>query len=153
MEIPLIDAKYLLEKFPGKGGWTYASIPEVLQRKDTPFGWVRVRGFIDSYTLNPCKLMPMGNGTLFLPVKVSIRKIIHKQEGDWVHIILYENLIPSTIPEELIECFKSEPNAYTSFLQHPEPKQMAIVAWIYDAQNEPEKIRRILQTIDKLVTK
>ena len=26
-EEPLVDKEYLLEKFPGKGGWTYALIP------------------------------------------------------------------------------------------------------------------------------
>jgi uncharacterized protein YdeI (YjbR/CyaY-like superfamily) len=27
-EKPLVNKKYLLEKYPGKGGWTYAAIPE-----------------------------------------------------------------------------------------------------------------------------
>ena len=27
-EKPVVNKKYLLEKFPGKGGWTYAVIPE-----------------------------------------------------------------------------------------------------------------------------
>ncbi len=67
-EEPLIDANYLLEKIPGKGGWTYAAIPEIIQDKNTPFGWVTVRGFIDNYELKHYKLMPMGNGHLFLPL-------------------------------------------------------------------------------------
>ena len=28
---PLVDKEYLLEKYPGKGGWTYARIPEIAQ--------------------------------------------------------------------------------------------------------------------------
>jgi hypothetical protein len=28
VEKPLTDKEYLLEKFPGKGGWTFARIPE-----------------------------------------------------------------------------------------------------------------------------
>ena len=28
-EEPLVDKEYLLEKFPGKGGWTYALIPKI----------------------------------------------------------------------------------------------------------------------------
>jgi len=43
----LVNNTYLLKKFPGKGGWTYASIPEVLQDKKVPFGWVKVCGTID----------------------------------------------------------------------------------------------------------
>ncbi len=44
---PLVNQSYLLQKFPGKGGWVYAAIPEVLQNKNNPFGWVKVKGSID----------------------------------------------------------------------------------------------------------
>lgn len=46
-EEPLVDKEYLLEKFPGKGGWTYALIPKILQDKHSHFGWVIVNGSID----------------------------------------------------------------------------------------------------------
>ena len=39
-EKPLVDKDYLLEKFQGKGGWTFAKIPEILQNKHSPFGLV-----------------------------------------------------------------------------------------------------------------
>ncbi|MFT5385881.1 MAG: hypothetical protein ACI81W_003292, partial [Saprospiraceae bacterium] len=61
-EKPLVNKKYLLQRFPGKGGWTFAEIPEILQNKKAPFGWVCVKGFIDDYELKQYKLMPMGNG-------------------------------------------------------------------------------------------
>ena len=38
IEISLANRKYLLERFRGKGGWTYVVIPEVLQNKKTHFG-------------------------------------------------------------------------------------------------------------------
>ncbi|MEY3398621.1 MAG: hypothetical protein RL220_1215, partial [Bacteroidota bacterium] len=81
--IALVDKAYRLEKFPGKGGWTYARIPEILQDKHSPFGWVRVKGSIDDVEFSSYHLMPMGNGQLFLPVKADIRKKIGKKEGDW----------------------------------------------------------------------
>ena len=55
----------------------------------TPFGWVKVRGFIDEFELKQYKLMPMGAGKLFLPVNAAIRKKIKKQAGDTVKIVLY----------------------------------------------------------------
>lgn len=64
-EKPIVNNKYLLEKYPGKGGWTYAAIPEVLQDKHSPFGWVKVKGHIDDFEIKNYKLMPMGNGHLF----------------------------------------------------------------------------------------
>ena len=78
-EKALVNAQYLLEKFPGKGGWTYAVIPDISPGKRIPFGWVRVSGSIDAHELKRYKLMPMGNGQMFLPVKAEIRKIINKK--------------------------------------------------------------------------
>ncbi len=71
---PLVSKTCFLHKFPGKGDWTYAEIPEVKPDPKTPFGWVVVNGSIDNYQLKHVKLMPMGNGKLFLPVKAAIRR-------------------------------------------------------------------------------
>ena len=71
---PLVDRSVLLEKFPGRGGWTYARLPEVTQDKSAPFGWRKVKGFINDLEIKQLRLMPMGNNELFLPVNATIRK-------------------------------------------------------------------------------
>jgi hypothetical protein len=48
---PLINKNYTLEKFPGKGGWTFARIPEIVKDKKNAFGWVRVKGSIDGFEI------------------------------------------------------------------------------------------------------
>ena len=88
MKTHAINKTYKLQKFEGKGGWTYALIPEIAQNKKNPFGWVTVSGFIDGFELKHYKLMPYSNGLLFMPVKASTRKIIGKHAGDTVHIKL-----------------------------------------------------------------
>ena len=50
-EKPLVDKEYLLEKFPGKGGWTFTFIPEIPPDKHSPFGFFKVRGSIDGYEI------------------------------------------------------------------------------------------------------
>ena len=105
----LVNGYYTLEKFPGKGGWTYASIPEIAQNKNNPFGWLQISGFIDFYELKKYKLMPMGNGTLFLPVKAEIRKKIKKEAGDSVIVKIYIDEGAPIIPDELLACLKDEP--------------------------------------------
>ena len=62
-------------------------------------GWVKVKGSIDSYVIKNYRLMPMGNGKLFLPVRSDIRKKIGKQAGDYVHIVLFADNDPIQIPE------------------------------------------------------
>ncbi|AOZ98760.1 YdeI/OmpD-associated family protein [Flavobacterium commune] len=151
MEKPLISKEYLLEKFPGKGGWTYAAIPEILQDKKTPFGWVKVRGSIDDYELKNYKLMPMGNGKLFLPLKAAVRKKIGKQAGDYVKVILYKDENPLEIPNELELCLKDEPLAYETFINLKEGEQKAFIDWIYSAKKDETKVERIANTINKVI--
>lgn len=150
-EMPLVNKQYKLERFAGKGGWTYAAIPEVLQDKSTPFGWVRVRGSIDGVEIKSYRLQPMGNGKLFLPVKAEIRKKIGKKEGDQVKIILYRDDSPLDIPEELLMCLQDEPKAYQQFFQFTEGIQKEYITWIYSAKKNETRVQRIARTIGKLL--
>jgi len=59
----------LLEKFPGKGSWTFAAIPEIMPDKNAPFSWVKVKGSIDGVEIDRYHLIPSGKGTLFLSFK------------------------------------------------------------------------------------
>lgn len=153
-EKPLVDKKYLLHKFPGKGGWTYAVIPEVVQNKKNPFGWVKVKGKIDEYELKQYKLMPMGEGRLFLPVKAAIRKKISKQAGDYVHITLYADASSLEIPEEIILCLENEPReVYDTFVSFTEGEQKAYLDWIYVAKTDETKANRIIKMMDRLQKK
>lgn len=150
-QIPLVKKDYLLEKFEGKGGWTYARIPEIPQSNNTPFGWVRVRGTIDSFEIKNYNLQPMGNGNLFLPIKAEIRKKINKNAGDMVHIVLFADNFPTAIPEELVLCLKDEPGVYETFLTYTNGEQKTLIEWIYAAKTEATKVERIAKTIDKII--
>jgi hypothetical protein len=147
---PLVNKSYLLEKFPGKGGWTYAALPEIRQNKSNPFGWIRVKGTIDGYAIQRYHLMPMGNGLLFLPVKAEIRNKIKKQAGDKVHVILFADNDPLEIPEELLACLQDEPAAYSYFQSLNESEQEKWVKWIYEAKTASTRIERINKSIQLL---
>lgn len=150
MEKPLVNKKEQLQKFPGKGGWTFVAIPEVLQDKTSPFGWVTVKGSIDDYAIKNYKLQPMGNGKLFLPVKAQIRKIIQKQAGDFVQVILYKEDAPIEIPSELKSCLLDEPNAYEKFTAYTQGQQKEFIDWIYAAKKVETKVARIVIVINKV---
>ncbi|HEX5169783.1 MAG TPA: YdeI/OmpD-associated family protein [Cyclobacteriaceae bacterium] len=148
---PLVDKSYLLERFPGKGGWTFARIPEVIQDKNKPFGWVKVKGSIDGYEIRKVHLMPMGNGKLFLPVKAEIRKKIKKKEGDHVHVILFPDDEPLAVPEEMLLCLEDEPKALSFFHTLSESEQLFYIKWIYSAKKEDTKINRLARTVNRLM--
>ncbi|MFK8286746.1 DUF1905 domain-containing protein [Capnocytophaga canimorsus] len=111
----LTDKVYRIEKFEGKGGWTFVRISEIKPNKNAPFGWVRVFGTIDGHSIEKYNLQSMGNGNLFLPLNAQIRKKIKKQAGDNVHIVLYEDNVPSEIANELRMCLQDEKHLWETF--------------------------------------
>ncbi|HSI78094.1 MAG TPA: YdeI/OmpD-associated family protein [Lunatimonas sp.] len=147
---PLVNNKYLLEKFPGKGGWTYVLLPEIPPAKRFPFGWMRVYGSIDEFKLEKYKLMPFGKGMLFLPVKASLRKQLKKEAGDWVSVVLYEEEHNEGIPEVILECLKDAPGALHHFQQLPAWEQRLHIDRIMDAKNQEKQIALIVGLIDRL---
>lgn len=151
MEKQLVNKDYRLERFAAKGGWTFAAIPELLQDKTAPFGWLKVRGSIDGYEIGKTHLMPMGKGRLFLPVKAAIRKQIGKKEGDWVRIVLYEDKTPLAIPPEFADCLSDEPEAEKRFHKLTEGRQKAILELVYTAKRETTRAGRIARIIKALL--
>lgn len=151
MQEPLVNDTFLLRKIAGKGGWTYADLPQVTQDKNAPFGWVKVQGTIDGYEIKKYHLMPYGEGKLFLPVKAEIRKKIKKQEGDYVHVILYPDNEPTEIPEEMLLCLQDEPEAHTFFNSLADNEKQNYIKWIYSAKIEETKVERLTQTISRLL--
>lgn len=147
----LIDKTYTLQKFPGKGGWTYASIPEIKKNPHAPFGWVRVTGKVDDFEIGPSKLQPFGDGQLFFPVNAKVRKAIGKQAGDTVRILLFEDEISEQTKEDLVACLELEPERIAEkFNGLSEHLQENYLFWIQDAKSEDEKAERILKLIEEL---
>ncbi len=143
-----------LKKFPGKGGWTYAEIQEIGQNKDNPFGWVQVSGFIDDYELKQYKLMPMGNGKLFLPVKAQIRKKILKEAGDLVQIRIKIDESLTELPQYILDCFQNEDEVLLkNFYSFTDGEQRTYINWIDSAKTEEAKVERIATMMLKLEKK
>jgi hypothetical protein len=151
MDKPLVNKQYKLHKFPGKGGWTYAEIPEIPQDKKAPFGWVKVKGSIDAYTFSDYRLMPMGNGHLFLPVKAAVRKKIGKHEGDYVQVILFKDESDLQIPADLLQCLADEPKAQEKFFKLQETVQREFIQWIWSAKKENTIVERMASVIDMVM--
>ena len=147
---PLVDKKYKLQKYPGKGGWTFAVIEEIAPDKKSRFGWVQVCGTIDGFAIAQYKLMPMGDGNLFLPLRAEIRKVIKKEAGDTVHIVLYPDDSAVEIPGELQLCLEDEPQALRFFTKLSDSEKKYYIQWIYSAKKQETKIDRMAKTIERL---
>ena len=147
----LVNIKVRLEKYPGKGGWTYAALPGVSPDKHNHFGWVRVKGFIEDYEIKQYHLMPMGNGKLFLPVKAAIRKILKKEAGDIVHVKLFKDNSSLEIPEDFLECLRDEPDAFNRFQQMYETEKKRWIDYIKQARSDDARTERMASCINSIV--
>lgn len=150
-EKPIVNKKFLLQKMDGKGGWTFAVIPDLSFARKHRSPWVNVKGTIDNHPFENLKLAKIKAGGYFFPVKAEIRKQIQKQAGDSVKIVLFEDFSLFEIPEEIIECLKIEEDAYTAFMKLREFHQKEFVKWISSAKKEETRVERINATIDKLL--
>ena len=92
----------------------------------------------------------MSNGMMFLPVKAEIRKKIGKNDGDWVHIILYSEQLPHVNLDDFMTCLHDEPIACQNFLNLTAIEQKAMTDWIYSAKNDELKVERMAETLNKL---
>lgn len=79
-----------LEKSPNKGGWTYATWSETAKVFGT-HGLVKIRGTVDGQPIET-SFMAMGDGMQMLPIKADVRKVIGKEAGDTVEIVILERL-------------------------------------------------------------
>jgi hypothetical protein len=85
-----VNFKAKLEKVDTKGGWTYVIWPESQSFFGTK-GVVKVIGTIDGHPLR-ATFMAMGNGKQMLPIKAETRKLIGKEAGEEVDVVLSERL-------------------------------------------------------------
>lgn len=148
---PLTDREYQLERFPGKGGWTYAAVTDIQKNKEAAFGFVRVKGSIDGYIIKSATLMPLSNGSgMMMVVKAEIRKAIQKEEGDYVHITLYADNDPFVIREDFKERLLEHEGAYEAFVKNKKWEQRMCIEWIYSAKRQETIEERIKKTIGKV---
>ncbi len=146
-----ITGQFLLEKFPGKGGWTFAKIHFDSKQSNLPFGMIRVRGSVDQIPFEGKHLMPLGDGNLFLPISKPLRKKINKEAGDFVSIEIIEDTIPTEIPSELVDCLEDFPGKLNLFKSLSDAEQKRWVQHIFNSTTEETKANRIIQLLNSLI--
>lgn len=64
---------------------------------------------------------------------------------------MYADNSPIELPEEFLVCLMEEPIAYNTFLALTGGQQKEFIDWIYSAKTDNTKVKRIAETINKLL--
>lgn len=86
----------------------------------------------------------------FFPVPKHLRKIIKKEAGDFVYIEIFEDLIPTSIPSELKDCFKDYPGTLVQFKSLSDAEQNRWIQYIFSSVSDETKADRIIQLLNFL---
>ena len=147
-----------LQKF-GKMGeksrWTYIEIAAAQAQKLKPDCKVsfRVKGSFDSYTFEKVAMLPMGEGSFIIPIKTPVRKILGKEEGATIKVVLEADDRAPVISPDLMKCLKDDPGCLAVFKAMPRSHQNYYSNWIESAKTMPTKTKRILMALESFQKK
>jgi hypothetical protein len=150
MDKPIINKKVKVQKYPGKGGWTYVILEYNPVEKRKPL-WVRVKGTVNGAEIEQYKIASMRNGLYMLPLKAELRKKQNIKEGDHVDVCLYLDLSEFLVPSEILECLQDFPKALDFFNKMTESNKKYYTEWIAETKNIDTKVNRINKMIDRLL--
>jgi hypothetical protein len=149
----LFKGKKIIQRFPGKGGWTYVEFDKLKGIKKSAFGMLCVKGKVDLCEINSIHLMPKGDGNLMLTLNMYVRKYIKKKVGDIVDIEIYKDDEEFPIPEEFTDCFDGEPEALKYFLSLSNSIKRNVVQYAYQATKEETRAKRIEMFLRRCIRK
>jgi hypothetical protein len=153
----MIDFTTIILQFGEMGdrtGWTYIDIPAdvAVQIKPDYRRSFRVRGKLDEYSIAGVALMPTGNGNFMMALNAEMRKGIRKAKGAMLRVQLEEDTDFTVItPEDLVECFEYEPEAWQFFNSLAKSHRNYFIKWIESAKTQPTRDKRIALTIDAMM--
>ncbi len=84
-------------------------------------------------------------------LKKEVRKLIQKEAGDTVHIVLYKDESKIIVPKDIMACFENEPEqrlqAYNNL---SEGEKKVYIDWINEAKKDDTKAESIIHMMDRL---
>ncbi|MFZ1381067.1 MAG: YdeI/OmpD-associated family protein [Saprospiraceae bacterium] len=140
-------------KFGSKGektGWTYIEISQDESSLLNPSVKVsfRVKGKINDTEIKGLALLPMGDKSFILPLKLDLRKRLKIKEGDTLKIQLQVDLEEYQPDTDLVEALTYDPKASSFFYGLTKSHQNYYSKWIQTAKRQETKALRIADCIE-----
>lgn len=138
-----------------KTGWTYIDIPSDIAEQLLPGNkkGFYVRGKLDSFSMKPTALLPMGGGNFILTLNAEVRKKIGKKKGAMLNVKLQVDKTGYKLNEDFVACLDDDPEARKFFDTLTGSHRNYFSKWIDTAKTEPTKIKRITMAVNALAKK
>jgi hypothetical protein len=148
----MITFTAIIQKFAKQGektGWTYIEISVSQAKKLKPDTKVsfRVKGTLDSYSIQKTALLPMGDGKFIMPLNATIRKGIGKKHGEKLKVSIEADDREVELSRDLMKCLKEDPQAMAFFKTLTKGHQQYFSKWIESAKTTKTKTNRIVMAL------
>lgn len=142
-----------IQKHPDMNA-AYIEFPYSVEEEFGTRGRVKVQAEFDGHTYRG-SLAPMGIGSHLLGLTQSVRKLIGKNPGDRVQVVLYKDEEERTvdIPTDLQKMLEGHPDAKAFFDSLSYTHRKEYVQWITGAKKEETRKRRLQKTVEMLSSK
>lgn len=136
------------------GGWTYLIVAATHVKKlKASKKTFRVKGTLDGFAFKHTSLLPLGDGSHFLPFNAAMRKATGKKAGDKIVVAMEVDESKPKLSRDLLQCLKEDPEASNFFKTLSPYMQYFYSTWIESAKSEQTKTRRLVAVVNSLAKK
>lgn len=152
----MITFKAEIERFADMGeksGWTYVFVPQAIANQIKPDfrKSFRVKGRLDTVTIEGVSLVPMGEGNFIMALNGDLRKKLKKQLGAVLEMQLEEDsTFKIEMPDDLEVCLSDEPHLLKNFLKQPKSHRNWYINWLNTAKTEATRTKRIVKIVNAM---
>jgi len=138
------------------GAWTYLVVPFDVRQVFGSAAQVRVKGTLNGASFRGT-LLPRGGGAHILVVNKTLRDRARVKDGDAVLVEIEaddspaEELVGTSIPEELGKALREDPRARQSFERLAPSHRREYARWVDEAKRADTRARRATRAVEMLL--
>ncbi len=150
-----IIKEIIIEKYGENGektGWCYIILPpnEIRKIYTKDKKSFRVKGLIDSLSIEKTALLPAKDGHYILPINAKIRKAIRKNAGQKVHINFSCDTSILPINNDLTTCLEMDQSLKDKFEKRTKAEQHYLNKWVNESKTTVTLEKRITSILKGL---
>lgn len=143
----------VLEKMPGRFGWTFVEFPHDVQALFGKKGAVRVKGTVNGVPMDRA-LMPTKSGYHVIVLGIDLRRRAKVKAGDRAAFEVWRDPRPDVVelPEELRETLDFLPAFKADWERLTPGMKRSILTWVNSAKTTPTRAKRVAEVLRRSET-